>query len=143
MVRRNMMNLAEAMKNIKDDDPNFIKLDPKDPNLTKHYFANDSYVREMCVPAGSCIVGRIHKQECINILLEGDITIIDEYGAKTELSAPHVFIAPAGNQKTAYCKTAVRWMNTFATNETDMDKILDMFTCETIEEYEEYKRGLV
>lgn len=116
-------------------------LDPVDidaPEHLRHYFANGSYVREMIMPANTLVVGRIHKHETINILLEGELTVIDERGNRTEFKAPHVFVAPAGNQKAAYTKTPIRWLNCFACETTDPVEALELLTCETIEEYNEY-----
>jgi hypothetical protein len=116
----------------------FTSIDVNAPEHLKHYFANGSYVREMIMPANALIVGRIHKRETINVLLEGELTVIDEHGRRTDLKAPHVFIAPAGNQKAAYTKTPVRWLNCFACETTSLDEIQSLLTCETIEEYNQY-----
>ena len=132
--RVNMAALADTLK----DANNIEGLDPinvKAESHLKHYFANGSYVREMSLPANTAVVGRIHKHETINILLEGEIIVVDESGNKKHLKAPHVFIAPAGNQKAAYTVTPVRWLNSVACETTDPDEAEALLTCETIEEY--------
>lgn len=130
-----MMALAERLKNPLDGDD----LTPIDINeCTNHYFANGAYVREIDVPANSLLVGRIHKHETINILLEGEITVIDEDGSRHDLKAPHVFIAKPGNQKAAICKTKVRWLNSFACKTTDPQEAIELLTCETIQDYEDF-----
>ena len=137
-VRRfDMSKMVNALRNA-DEIDGLESIDINAPEHLKHYFANGSYVREMIMPANALIVGRIHKRETINILLEGELTVIDEHGNKKDLKAPHVFIAPAGNQKAAYTKTPIRWLNCFACETTDPDEALELLTCETIEEYNQY-----
>ena len=129
-----MSTLAETLKNA-DNIDGLEPIDINSPEHLKHYFANGAYVREMALPANTAVVGRIHKHETINILLEGEITVVDESGARTDFKAPHVFIAPAGNQKAALTKTPVRWLNSWACDTTDPDEAIDLLTCETMEEY--------
>lgn len=135
-TRMNMEGLVEWI----DSGSDLIQehLDMTSEKHTKHYFANGAYVREMSVPANTVVVGRIHKYETINILLEGEIEVIDESGSRKRLKAPHVFIAPPGNQKAAITITPVRWLNSMAcetTNHVDAEKLL---TCETIQEYNKF-----
>jgi len=129
-----MSALAETLKDA-DNIDGLESIDIDSPDHLKHYFANGAYVREMCLPANTAVVGRVHKHETINILLEGEITVVDENGVKTDFKAPHVFIAPAGNQKAALTKTPVRWLNSWACDTTDPDEAIDLLTCETMEEY--------
>jgi len=136
-ARMDMASLADTLK----DAGNIEGLTPIDinsPDHLKNYFANGAYVREMSLPANTAVVGRIHKYETINILLEGEIIVVDELGNKKHLKAPHVFIAPAGNQKAAMTITPVRWLNSFACETTDPEEALDLLTCETTEEYNKH-----
>jgi hypothetical protein len=132
-TRVSMANLAEKLQEPNDD---IIPLDIE--AHTKHYFANGAYVREIDIPANSIIVGRVHKEETINILLEGELLLIDEQGAKKKVKAPLVYVSPTGNQKAAIALTRVRWLNSFACNTTNHEEAINMLTCETIEEYQEY-----
>lgn len=135
--RVEMMALAERLKNPLEAD-NITPIDIHSPEHLKHYFANGSYVREMILPANTIVVGRIHKYETINILLEGEITVVDEAGNRTDFKAPHVFVAPAGNQKAAITKTPVRWLNSFACDTTDPQEAIELLTCETTESYNKF-----
>ena len=135
--RIDMGALAETIKDA-DNIDGLTPIDISSPEHLKHYFANGAYVREMSLPANTVVVGRIHKHETINILLEGEITIIDENGSRTDLKAPHIFIAPAGNQKAAITRTPVRWLNSVACETKDPKEAESMLTCETIEEYTQY-----
>jgi len=54
---------------------------------TKHYFAHGTYVRELFIPAGVIITGKIHKNSCINIIATGKIRLIADEGLG-EVSEP-------------------------------------------------------
>lgn len=135
--RFDMSTMVDTLRHA-DEIDGLYPIDVNAPEHLKHYFANGSYVREMIMPANALIVGRIHKHETINVLLEGELIVIDEHGNRTELKAPHVFVAPAGNQKAAYTKTPVRWLNCFSCETTDIEEIKSLLTCDTIEEYNQY-----
>ncbi len=87
-----------------------------------HYFGPGVYMREMCAPKGSLILGHRHKGESTNILLKGSIVIISEDKSRTELSAPFIYISPPG-RKLGLTLTDVVWVNIVATNETDVGEI--------------------
>jgi hypothetical protein len=92
----------------------------------KHTFGDGIYVRDLTIPKGVLVVGKIHKYPTLNILLKGDITIMTEDGSK-RIKAPHYFIAPPGNKKVGYTHEETIWLNVLATEETDLDKIEEYF----------------
>lgn len=132
-----MAALAETLKDAENID-GLTPIDINSPDHLKNYFANGAYVREMILPANTAVVGRIHKHKTINILLEGEITVIDENGVKTDMKAPHVFIATAGNQKAAMTRTKVRWLNSWACDTTDPEVALALLTCETMHDFNRF-----
>lgn len=99
----------------------------------KHTFGDGLYVRDLTIPKGSLVVGKIHKKRTLNLLLKGDITILTENGLK-RIKAPHYFIAPPGNKKIGYTHEDTIWLNILATNETDLDKIEDEFIAKDFNE---------
>jgi hypothetical protein len=135
--RVDMSRMVDVLRHA-DEIDGLEPIDVNAPEHVQHYFANGAYVREMIMPANTLVVGRIHKHETINVLLEGELTVIDEHGNKTDLKAPHVFVAPAGNQKAAYTKTPIKWLNCFSCETTDPDEALELLTCETMQEYNKY-----
>ena len=38
---------------------------------TKHYFAHGTYTRELFLPKGTVLTGKIHRHSCINIIAKG------------------------------------------------------------------------
>jgi hypothetical protein len=103
----------------------FLDLPQSDCPIT-HRFAPGIYIREVKMPAGSYVIGHHHKTPHLNIMLSGRLTIINDDGSKTEMSAPQTFIANTG-RKIAYIHEDVIWQNVFATEERDVSKLEDMF----------------
>lgn len=83
-------------------------------------FAKGMYIRTMFIPKGALIAGKIHKQECINICAQGDISILTETGSM-RVVAPFNIVSPAGTQKVGFAHEDTTWINVFLTDETDID----------------------
>lgn len=122
--RENIGELANHLREMDNDTTSIVE-----------YFASDAYVREMVIPAGTCVIGRVHKADCINILLEGEIVIVDNEGNRKEMKAPQVFIAKAGHQKAGFAIKDTRWLNCFSCKEEQLADVVNHFTVETEEEY--------
>lgn len=102
-----------------------------------HRFARGVYAREMLIPAGTVLTGRIHKFSQINILLRGEISVLTEHGIQ-RLKAPYVIESPPGTKRAGYAHTDVSWMTICGTNTTDPDVLEDELTTRTYEEYEAF-----
>lgn len=92
----------------------------------QHLFAEGMYCRQVMMPAGSLVVGHIHKKEAINVLASGKIWIKtrmeDDW---EEISAPFVNKTPAGMRKIVYVIEDAFFMNIFRTDETELDKLYE------------------
>lgn len=102
----------------------------------EHHFSKDVYAREITVPAGSLIVGKIHKHTNLNILSQGEMSIISIEGVK-RVKAPYTVVSPPGVKRLAYAHTDVVWTTIHGTDETDVDKIEEQFIAKTYEEVPE------
>jgi len=90
---------------------------------TRHYFAEGTYTRELHIPAGVVLTGKIHRHSCINVLAKGTIVVTDG-GVEREISAPHTFVSPAGAKKAGFALTDVVWINVHPWDgEADLDLI--------------------
>jgi hypothetical protein len=87
-----------------------------------HRFAPGLYVRELTVPAGCVIVGKVHKHESVNILVKGSALLACD-GRVEKVSAPLTFVSGPGRQKAAYVLEDMTWINVHPTQETDLVKI--------------------
>jgi hypothetical protein len=95
-----------------------------------HYFGPGIYIKEVTLPAGSVIIGKPHKVAHMCVLLQGKMIIAKEDGSKVELVAPMTFVSPPG-RKVAYILETVVFQNIFATEETDIEKLENMFVDNT------------
>ncbi|HIN73937.1 MAG TPA: hypothetical protein EYM94_03995, partial [Gammaproteobacteria bacterium] len=99
--------------------------------VLKHHFVEDLksgfnlYARELKMPKGAVVVGKIHKERTLNILSSGKISLISSTGVKIYLEAPYTYISEPGVQKAAYIEEDVTWINVHITKynkERDLDK---------------------
>lgn len=88
----------------------------------KHRFSKGCYIREIFMPKGTLIVGKIHATEHFNILLTGRVTVATAEGVE-EIVAPYTFISLAGTQKVVAIHEDCLWQTVHVTNSTDLDEI--------------------
>lgn len=107
----------------------------------RHYFAHNLYAREMFLAEGTVLVGKIHKYSQINILSQGTVSVLTEKGLEL-LSAPHTFVGPPGAKRVFCALTDVTWTVIHATDETDVDKIEEIFIAPDEKSFIEFSRRL-
>lgn len=95
----------------------------------EHEFVDGMYIRRLHIPKGTLLVGKIHKQACVNVVEKGDIAILTETGAK-RVKAGFVVASPAGIQKLGYANEDTVFINVFRTDETDIEKIEEVIATE-------------
>jgi quercetin dioxygenase-like cupin family protein len=101
----------------------------------KHYFAPGLYLREITIPKGVTITGKIHKTEHLCILSKGDVSVWNGDGTH-RLSASSVVKSMPGTKRAIYAHEDSVWINCHHNplNETDLDKIEDIYIAKTFEE---------
>jgi hypothetical protein len=87
-----------------------------------HRFASGCYLREIFMPKGTIIIGKIHATEHFNVLLKGDVTVITAEGSE-RIKAPHTFVSLAGTQKVVAIHEDCIWQTLHVTNSTDLEEI--------------------
>lgn len=107
-----------------------------------HRFSRGVYCRELFIPKGTVLTGRIHKHSQINILLRGDISVLTEDGVK-RLQAPVVFESPAGAKRAGYAHENTVWLTFCGTDTTDPDVLEDELTTRSYAEYDAWCAGLI
>lgn len=99
-----------------------------------HHFAKGMYARELFIPKGTLISGKVHKHEHIILLLSGEMSLWTEEGV-VRVKAPYFSITPPGTKRLGYAHEDTVGMNIHATHSTDLDELEQELTCETFEEY--------
>lgn len=87
-----------------------------------HHFADGIYGRELFIPAGTVLTGKIHRHSTLNLLIQGDITVTTPDGMK-RIQAPAVFVSEPGTKKAGYAHTDTIWVNVHPTKITDLAAI--------------------
>ena len=123
------MDVREAVEQIEDamqgTPPAFLPI--------KHYFANGMYAREMTMPAGAIVTGAIHKTTHFCVLSQGRVHVMSEDGIE-ELVAPAIIISQPGTKRAIHALEDTVWTNIHATNETDLDKLVEELTESTVDQ---------
>ena len=114
------------------------RLDPEvqvaiDSIPVKHTFVNGAYAREITMPAGLLIVGKIHRHEHLNFISRGDVSVVTEEGGVERLKGPCTIVSPPGCKRVVFCHEETVWTTfhvTDAKNEADAEKeiIVDLYS---------------
>jgi hypothetical protein len=107
----------------------------------RHWFAPGMYAREVTIPAGVCLTGKIHKFPHLNIISAGDISVLTEEGVK-RIKAPFTLLSPAGVKRVGYAHTETVWTTIHATTETDLAKLEEHFIAPSLEAFLEFQQQL-
>ena len=99
-----------------------------------HHFSQGVYGREMIIPKGTIVTGKIHKYTQLNILLCGELSVLTEQGIK-RIKPPFVVVSPPGTKRVAYAHEDSRWLTIHGTDETDVDKIEEKFIAQNEQDY--------
>lgn len=118
-----MMSMPEAQVEIK----------------TTHHFAPGVYMREIFIPKGVTLTGKIHKTEHMNILSQGILVVWTESGMK-ELTASTVIKSQPGIKRVGYAKEDAVWITVHPNydEERDVQKLEDMMIAKTFDEALEF-----
>lgn len=103
---------------------------------TAHHFSSGGsgiYAREMKMKEGELVIGKIHKYENLNILSEGEVSVLSIDGL-VRVKAPHTFVASAGAKRMIYAHSPVTWTTIHGTKERDLVKLEEEFIAKAYDE---------
>lgn len=98
------------------------ELPPVDCPLV-HRFSDGVYLRQITIPAGTCIVGKIHATKHFNIILSGECLVVQSDGKKIHINGAYTYESEAGIQKCVYAMTDVIWQTVHVTEKADIAEI--------------------
>jgi len=87
-----------------------------------HIFAPGIYIRELSIPKNVVVIGKTHKTEHLNTILQGRCKVTIN-GSIKYLTAPCTFISKKGSKKVIEALEDTLWSTIHPTNETDLDKL--------------------
>lgn len=68
----------------------------------RHHFAPDTYGRELLMPAGVTIVGKIHRHAHVNVVSMGRVRVFTEHEGEQEYCAPCTFVSVPGTKRAVH-----------------------------------------
>ena len=88
---------------------------------TRHHFAKGLYAREIVIPAGCVLTGKVHSGEHLNIVSKGRIAVWTEDGMR-EVSAPFTMVSRPGTKRVGLAIEETVWTTIHAnpTDDTDL-----------------------
>lgn len=109
----------------------------------KHSFADGIYVREIFIPKGVVLTGKIHKHSHPNFLMKGKVEVFTEFGGYEILEGPIAMISLAGTKRVVKSLEDTTWITVHVnqSNTTDLQKLEKFVIADSYEDYEKYKKG--
>jgi len=106
-----------------------IKQQPQveDQTVLKHFFLDGLYMRQITIPAGVMLTGKIHRHHTTNFITRGKVAIYSEFDEQV-ITAPHVYISEPGTKKACLTLEQTTIINGHMTHETDLEKLELLFT---------------
>jgi hypothetical protein len=127
--RGQILNAQERMQQLIADGE--IPSTLEDCTLKHYYTPIDekygccAYAREMTIPKGTVIIGKIHRHQHLNFISKGHVIVSTEFGQE-ELIAPCTFISEVGLKRAVYALEDTIWTTVHLTKhrgEENLDKI--------------------
>lgn len=88
-----------------------------------HRFADGIYAREITIPAGTLLTGKIHRTQHLNIVSAGRISVWTEGEPVRVIEAPYAFVAQPGTRRVGFAHEDTVWTTIHATTETDLERL--------------------
>lgn len=85
-----------------------------------HRFADGIYAREITIPAGAILTGKIHRTRHLNIISRGDISVWSAGEPVRRIRAPYAFVAEAGARRVGVAHEETVWTTVHGTALTDL-----------------------
>lgn len=106
-----------------------------------HLFAPGVYCREIAIPAGTVLTGKIHKEKHLNYILIGRVHVFTEEGLQ-ELRGPMNWVSEAGTKRTVVAIEDTVWCTVHHNpdNLTDLAKLEELIIAPSYEALEHYEK---
>jgi hypothetical protein len=102
---------------------NAMRILPQWEPVTRHYFADGMYCREVARPAGTLIVGKVHKQEHFYIVMTGEVEITSAGQTPQRVIGPRVIVSTVGTKRAVFAHTHAVCMTVHRTDSRDLEEI--------------------
>ena len=103
----------------------------------RNHFSLGVYGRELFIPAGTLLTGKIHKYQQLNALCKGEMSVLTEDGIRLVKSG-FIVVSPPGTKRIAFAHTDCIWLTVHATEKVDVAEIEQEFIAQSDAEYLEF-----
>lgn len=117
-TRTTIMDLEQSMRGMEES----MTAEECQDELNTHLFAPGIYGRKMFIPAGTCIVGKIHMHSHLNIITHGVIRVVTEFD-NILYEGSNTWISKAGIKRAVFAIEDTEWITIHPnpTNTEDLD----------------------
>lgn len=91
---------------------------------TEHIFHGGMYCRQLFQPAGSLVVGKVHKKEHFFMVVQGTVAITGD-GETLLYTAPFMLTSKPGTKRALYAETDVVYMTIHRADSTTVEAVED------------------
>lgn len=101
-------------------------------------FVNGMYTREIVIPAGTLLTGRVWKQDYVDIMLGGDILVATPSGTR-RLTGPNICDGQAGRKRAGFAFADTRWITVQRIDEAGLEEPIEYLTFFSVLEYQNWR----
>lgn len=124
---------VEVLRDVIGELEVILKASPQIDLPVQHHFSPGVYGREIFMPKDSLVIGKIHKNQTMNVISMGEVSILSIDGV-IRVKAPYTFVSSPGAKRVVYMHTDCVWSTFHGTHETDLVKIEDEFIAKTYDD---------
>jgi len=128
-----VIDQERSRKLIKDAEDALLQL-PQIKLEAKHYLCNGLYTRELWMPKGSAVTGKIHIKDHIVTIVYGDVTVRTDDGL-VRYTGYQTFVGKGGSKRALLMHEDTLWLATHATDKKTVEECEATLVTNTYEEY--------
>jgi quercetin dioxygenase-like cupin family protein len=127
--RENIINVQEGILKMIADGA--VKDTLPDCKLTHYYAPIDenygcgTYARQMFIPKGTLIIGKIHRHQHLNFIMQGKVSVSTEFGPKY-FEAPCIFVSEVGLKRAVIAEEDTIWVTVHLTKHLGEENLAKM-----------------
>lgn len=112
--------MNQAVKKLKSV---MLEMPQVDSLVTRHYWADGMYCRELFRPRDVTIVGKVHKKEHLFIIASGTLRVTHGEEPVVEITGPSVMVCQPGTQRATYAMTDATVITVHRCEYKDLDEV--------------------
>jgi hypothetical protein len=123
--------------------PDCLTAEEAEEEFVEHYFAPHMYARKMFIPKGLCVVGKIHKHAHLNMLVQGRVKVVTEFGDDF-IEAPKMWTSEPGTKRALVALEDLIWVTIHHDpfGDEDTQRLEQYNIAESFESFDAFTRSL-